>query len=340
MKLTLSQVAELVNGELHGAGEVEISGVSSLLEAEKDHLSFVVDRKYYRFVDDSNAAAFLIEKGLPPLQNKPYIVCESAYVCFVDLIKRFTPEVKRVSGIHETAIIYPEAEIGTECYIGPFAVVGPKSRIGSGTCINAHVVIGEGVEIGDNSLVHPNVSILDRCKVGKRCIIHSGAVIGSDGFGYAQVKDTHIKIPHTGRVLIGDDVEIGANCTLDRGTVGDTVIDNGTKIDNSVQIAHNVKIGKNCLIIAQSGISGSATIEDNVIVAGQSGIVGHLTVGKNSVIAARSVVTRCLPENSVVAGFPAKSKNEENKIKASLKKLPELLRRIAKIEKKLFPEKK
>lgn len=338
MKLTLSQVAKLVNGELHGAGEVEISGVSSLLEAENNHLSFVVDRKYYRFVDDSKAAAFLIEKGLPPLKNKPYIVCESAYVCFVDLIKRFTPEVKKTPGIHETAVIYPDAKVGPDCFIGPFAVIGPESTIGKGACINAHVVIGQGVEVGADSLIHPNVSILDRCKVGERCIIHSGAVIGSDGFGYAQVKGTHIKIPHTGRVLIGDDVEIGANCTFDRGTVGDTVVESGTKIDNSVQVAHNVKIGKNCLIIAQSGISGSATIEDNVIIAGQSGIVGHLTVGKNSVIAARSVVTRCLPENSVVAGFPAKAKNEENKIKASLKKLPELLRRISKIEKKLFPE--
>jgi len=339
MKLTLLEVAELINGELHGSGDLEISGISSLQEAEENHLSFVVDHKYYKFVKDSKAAAFLIEKGLPPLENKPYIICKGAYACFVDLIKRFTPEVRKAPGYHKTAVISPDAKIGKDCYIGPLTVIEEGAIIGDNAVINSHSFIGRNVEIGNDVLIHPSVNILDRCAVGSGTIIHSGTVVGSDGFGYAQVDDKHIKIPHTGRVIIGKNVEIGANCSLDRGTVGDTLVGDGTKIDNSVQIAHNVKIGKNCLIVAQTGISGSATIEDNVIIAGQSGIVGHLTVGKNSVIAARSVVTRCLPENSVVAGFPAIPKNDENKIKASLKKLPELLRRISKIEKQIFPGK-
>jgi UDP-3-O-[3-hydroxymyristoyl] glucosamine N-acyltransferase len=339
MKLTLSKIAEMVNGELHGQGNLEITGVSSLQEAEKNHLSFVVDHKYYKFVENSNASAFLIEEGLPPLKNKPYIVCKGAYLSFINLINHFTPKENRKPKIHNTAFIHESAKIGKNCYIGPFVVVDEDSAIGDNSIISAHSVIGRGSIIGDNVLIHPSVNVLDRCIVGNNTIIHSGTVIGSDGFGYAQTNGKHIKIPHTGRVVIGNDVEIGANCTLDRGTVGDTIVSNGTKIDNSVQVAHNVKIGENCLIIAQSGISGSATIEENVIIAGQSGIVGHLTVGKNSIVAARSVVTRCLPENSVVAGFPAKPKNDENKIKASLKKLPELLRRISKIEKKLFSDK-
>lgn len=340
MEITLREVAEAVKGKLIGCPEQKISGLASLQDAIDGDLSFVVSSKYYKLVDDSKASALLLEEGLPLLESgKPCIICKNAYLAFADMINLFYPQEKIQPSIHPTAVISKESRIGKNCFIGPYAVIEAGAEIGPGCILEAQVYIGSGVTIGERTRIYPRVTILKNVKIGSQVILHSGTVIGSDGFGYTRFQETHLKIPHVGGVVIEDNVEIGANSTVDRGTVGNTVIGAGSKLDNLIQIAHNVKVGRNCLIVAQSGIAGSATLENNVTMAAQSGVVGHLTVGANSVLAARTVVTHCLPPGSFVSGFPARPHQEETKIKAALKRLPELLKRIARLE-KIFSEKK
>jgi UDP-3-O-[3-hydroxymyristoyl] glucosamine N-acyltransferase len=324
----LKEIAEIIGGELVGEN-CWIEKISDWEDAGKEDLIFIFDEKDLVNAEKTQAKAFVVPK-MSLLINRPIIKVDNPKLSMAKLLKyfdwHFFPE-----GIHSTAILGKNVDIGLKVGIGAFTVVGDNVRIGNGTKIYPHVVIGNNVIIGENCIIYPKVSIYDHCYIGNNVIIHSGCVIGSDGFGYIWDGERHIKIPHIGKVVIEDDVEIGANCTIDRGTLGETRIGKGTKIDNLVTIAHNVKIGKNCVIVGQSGIAGSSVLGDNVIMAGQSGISDHVKVGNKVIIMARAGVTKDIPDNAIVSGFPARSHKEELKWQAILRRLPEIWEKIRRL---------
>jgi len=331
---TLKEINELINGELCGEGKLEIYGVSGIKEAREGEITFVANPKYRREMDNTRASAIIIGNDI--LWNgKPVIRVENPLYAFAQVLKAFAPKKQPpVVGIHETAIIGRNVSIGKWVSIQAYTVIGDNVTIGDGTIIYPLVYIGDDTKIGSDVLIYPRVTIREEITIGDRVTIHSGAVIGSDGFGFAKVSDRHHKIPQIGTVLIEDDVEIGANTTIDRSTMtrGATIIKRGTKIDNLVQIAHNVVIGEDCRIAAQTGIAGSAEIKDRVDFAGQSGVAGHLTVGENCVIYARAGVTKDVPPNSYVSGFPAMPHLDDLNIQASVRRLPKILAKIAELE--------
>jgi len=240
-----------------------------------------------------------------------------------------------ITGIHPSAVIAEDADIAEGVAIGPHVVIEVKAKIGKNSIINSGSLIGSEAELGEDCLIQPNVTIMSRSQIGSRVIIHSTTVIGSDGFGYEYVEGKHQKIPQTGIVVIGDDVEVGAGVTIDRARFGKTVIGKGTKIDNLVQIAHNVEIGENCIIVSQVGISGSVAVGENSILAGQAGVAEHLTIGEGSVVAGRAGVTKSLPPNSKVSGYPAKDHEHAKKVNACLQRLPLYVKMIQELKKKL-----
>jgi UDP-3-O-[3-hydroxymyristoyl] glucosamine N-acyltransferase len=264
------------------------------------------------------------------------IQVENPSLAFAKILSLIGPEPVRFrSGIHPTAILGDNVQLGQDVCIQPYAVIEDNVRIGDRGVIGAAVYIGHYTEIGDDCLIYPHVIIRERLKIGRRVIIHSGTVVGDDGFGYATVRGVHHKIPQIGTVEIRDDVEIGSNVTIDRARFDKTLIGSGVKIDNLVQIAHNVEIGDNTIVVAQVGISGSTTIGKNVIIAGQAGIIGHVTVGDNAIIGGKAGVTKHVPANTHVTGFPAREKWEDMKFHAYLRKQPDLVERIKKLEERI-----
>ena len=342
MQKTVGEITRLLGGELAGDPGVLITGLSGIKEAQSGDLTFVANPKYFPLVEKTKASAIIC----PPTMmvgGKILIRVENPSLAFAKAVGFFVGEpVPLYQGIHATAIISPEAKLGREVNIGPYvviergAVIGDRSTIGSGSYLAYESTMGT------DCLIYPNVTIRERSVLGSRVIIHSGTVIGSDGFGYVNVDGQHKKIPQVGIVEIDDDVEVGANVTIDRARFDKTRIGSGTKIDNLVQIAHNVRIGKNCIIISQVGISGSTILEDNVILAGQVGLAGHLTIGAGSVVAAQSGVSHSIPPGTVVWGFPAKPQQEARRVNACVQRLPhyvqvinDLKKRVADLEQKL-----
>ena len=238
-------------------------------------------------------------------------------------------------GIHPSAVIHETATIGSNCHIGAGVVISKNSTLGENSVIHPGVVIGPDVVVGSNSVFHANVVLREKVKIGNKVILHSGVVVGSDGFGFAREGQVYHKIPQVGIVIIEDDVEIGANCAIDRATIGATIIRKGVKLDNLIQIAHNVEIGENTVIAAQTGISGSTKLGKNAIVGGQVGFVGHVEIGDGVTVAAQSGVSKSLASNSVVFGYPARPIMQAKREEAALRKLPELLKRISELESKL-----
>ena len=337
MVKTLQEINETAGGELCGDGATEIYGVAGIKEACPGEITFVANPKYRREMDSTHASAIIIGKD-HIWNGKPVIRVENPYFAFVRVLELFASHKQQpVYGINETVILGHNATLGEHISIQAHTVVGNNVEIGDNTIIGPMVYIGDDTHIGSDVLVYPRVTIREGVTIGNSVIIHSGAVIGSDGFGFAKVSDRHHKIPQIGTVIIEDDVEIGANTTIDRATMtnGATIIKRGTKIDNLAQIAHNVVIGEDCLITAQTGIAGSTEIQDRVTFAGQSGVVGHLTIGHDSVILARGGVTKDLPPHSYVSGFPAMPHSKDLRIQASMNKLPEVLAHIAQLEKKV-----
>ncbi len=338
----LKEVCELIGGELCGDGEIEIRGVSGIKEAQEHEITFVANAKYRGEIEHTQASAVIIGKDFIPTNGengKPTIRADNPYFAFVKVMEMFAwPKRETEYGIHETAIIGKNAQIGEQVSIQAFAVVGDNVKIGNGAVINPFVYIGDDVEIGSDVLFYPGVTIYDAVKVGNRVIIHSRAVIGSDGFGFAAVSDRYYKIPQVGTVIIEDDVEIGANSTIDRATMtnGATIIKRGTKIDNLVQVAHNVIIGEDCCIAAQSGIAGSSELKDRVTMAGQSGVAGHLTISEGNIIFAKSAVTKDTPAGSYVSGFPARPHAQQLRIQASLRKLPAMLQEFSRLQQRVL----
>ena len=334
MEKILSEVVRITGGELLGNGETKISGVNRLDMAKKGDLCFS-DEIHIEDAKTCAASAVIIPASYKGEFPKPAIKVDNPRAAFAKLLEIFTPKIEIPKGISDKAFIGNNVEISADAAIMPFAYIGDGAKIASGTIIYPHTYIGHYAIIGENTTIYSNVTIREYCKIGNRCVIHSSAVIGSDGFGFTTKEGVHTKVPQVGNVIVEDDVEIGAHVGIDRAAMGSTIIGHGTKIDNLVHIAHNCKIGANCLIVAQTGISGSTTVGDNVTFGGQVGTVGHITIGGNSIYAARSGITKNMPEKFFGAGFPVQNHTDWLRMQATLHKVPALMKRISQLEKQV-----
>ncbi len=335
INMNLAQIAELIDGNVVGDKDILITGISGIKEAQSGDITFVANPKYLSLINSTRASAIITSNDVSEA-DKPLIKTENPSLAFAKLVGFFAPvQTKMKSGIHPTAVIGEGVKLGKNISIQPYAVICDGAVIGDNTVLYASVYIGFDSKIGAKCIIHPHVTIREHVTIGNNVIIHSGTVIGSDGFGYATVRDVHYKIPQIGTVCIDDDVEIGANVTIDRARFGKTYIKKGTKIDNLVQIAHNVEIGENSIVVAQSGISGSTVIGKGVILAGQSGVVGHITIGDNARVAAQAGVTKSVPKGEVVSGYPAKPHGLAKRINACVQRLPDFYKCVKELQKKI-----
>ena len=332
---TFFEIAVKLGSEAIG-DDLSISGITEPLSATTEDLVFIFQKNILKNRDKIRSKAWIIDKKLIDAeltgflnQHKiSYVSSVDIYECFVALVGFFYPSNKWELTAHPTSIIHPSAQCATDIHLGPHCFIGENSCIEDGVVIMANVVIGRNVTIGSNTLIYPNVTIYDHTIIGKNVIIHAGTVIGSDGFGFYKKEGRHLKIPHAGKVIIEDDVEIGANCAIDRGTLGETRIKRGTKLDNLIQIAHNVIVGENSLIAAQAGIAGSTVIGDRVTIAGQAGIVGHITIGNDVTIGAQSGVISSIDSGKTISGYPARDHAESLRKEAYIQKIPEILKQL------------
>jgi len=332
MEFLLSQLAENLKATLVGDGSVRITGVSGIKEARPGDITFIADPRYGKHVASTQASA-VIASGNSYDCSKPMLIVPDAYLAFVEVVKMFHPKSRAApAGIHPTALVGKSAVLGEGVSLGPYAVVEDNVRIGDGSVVLAGCFIGEGATLGRRCFLHPNVTVREDCVLGDRVTVHCGTVIGSDGFGYVRQKSGYRKVPQVGKVVVGNDVEIGSNVTIDRATVGATTIGEGTKIDNLVQIAHNVTIGRNCIIVAQVGISGSVEVGDEATFGGQSGIVGHLRIGSRAQIGAQAGVTKSVPDGEAVSGYPAQHHLAAQRIYAASRKLPDMIKQVRALE--------
>jgi UDP-3-O-[3-hydroxymyristoyl] glucosamine N-acyltransferase len=328
--MRLTELAEKVAGELTGRGDIEIRGVAGISEAQDGDITFVTDEKRLQDLAACRASAVIVPRGAPKLSIPSITVKNPRYV-FAQVLRIFHERPHAPGGISERAVIGKDVVMGAGPTIHPFAVVSDGASIGSRVTLYPGVFVGTGSSIGDDTVIYPNVSIREGVTIGSRVIIHSGTVIGSDGFGFVTEGGLHHKILQIGGVIIDDDVEIGANCTIDRAAMGMTRIKKGTKLDNMVHVAHNVTIGEHCLLAAQVGIAGSSTLGNYVVFGGQAGIADHTTVGDRVMVGGGSGVTRNMEAGQVVAGFPAIPLREWLKAQATFPKLPELKKLVAQL---------
>jgi UDP-3-O-[3-hydroxymyristoyl] glucosamine N-acyltransferase len=331
--ITAEAIAALISGELIGDGAVLVSGVAPLDRAEGCHLSILSKAKYQSEFSTTRAGIVLVDPEFrdAPGATRARIVVKQPLEKLLALLPRLYPEQQIRQGIASTARIGRGATFGDRVSIGDYAVVGANAKLGDDVAVGPHSVVGDDVVIGNGSRLWPQVTIYRGATIGARVFVHSGVRIGSDGFGYVFRDGSHEKIPHVGRCIIGDDVEIGANSTIDRGSIDDTVVGKGTKIDNLVHIAHNVRIGEKCLIMAQVGIAGSVTVGDGAILAGQAGISGHLTIGAGARLAAQAGVFGDIPAGETWSGYPARPHRESLRASAALLKLAGMIRRLEKL---------
>jgi len=335
IKVTLGEIARLVDGELTGDRDIVITGISGIKEAKKGDITFLANSKYESLLEATEASAIITSK-VSVGSSKPLIKTENPSFAFAKVMAVFAPEaIRHPKGISPQAFISSKAKIGKNVAVGPFAIIEDNATVGDDTIIYGSCYVGHDTKLGSRCIIYPNVSIRERINIGNGVIIHSGAVIGSDGFGFAMVRGTQEKIPQIGTVVIEDDVEIGANVTIDRARFDKTLIGKGTKIDNLVQIAHNVIIGENCTIVAQAGISGSTVLGKGVILAGQAGLVGHITVGDGAIAAAQAGVTKSIPARTMVSGYPARPHDVAKRVNACVQNLPQLYKHIKELEQKI-----
>ena len=336
MEFTAAQIASFIKGRIIGDENASIAGVSPIETAQNGQLSFVSQEKFADYISQSEASVIIVsEKFLKTNEaNATLIVVEDAYLSFQVLMNLYQQmrEEKR-SGIEQPSTVSDSASLGEEVYIGAFAYVSDKAKVGKFTQIYPHVFIGKNVKIGENCVIYSGAKIYDYCVVGDNCIIHSNSVVGSDGFGFQPTEDGYQKIPQLGNVVLENHVEIGANCTIDRGTIGSTIIGEGTKIDNLIQIAHNVKIGKNNVIAAQAGIAGSTIIGDWNQIGGQTGIVGHIKIGNQVRIQAQSGVNANVEDGQTLYGSPAISAGDYRRNYVHFRNFTNIVKRISELEK-------
>lgn len=332
--LTLRKLASIIGGEVIGVPEQVIRGVSDIKEGRLDTITFLFNPKHQKLINQTSASAIIVsDAGI--LNDKNGIVVDNPRLAMIKVLKLFEFPNNKEKGIHTTAIIHKSAIIGKNVSIGALSVIGQNVEIADGTTIHNNISIGDNVIIGTDVEIYPQVAIYSRANIGNNVIIDMGTVVGSSGYGYETENDIHHKIPQIGSVIIKNDVEIGANCTIDRGTIGNTVIGKGTKLDNLVHIAHNVKIGKGCLLMGLVGIAGGTTIGDYCIFAGQSGATNGINIGDRAIFVAKTGVTKSLPGNKIYAGMPAREVHEKNKRDAAYSQISSLKKRIKILEEKL-----
>ncbi len=335
MEFTASQIAGFINGKIIGNPDTVITGVSPIENSEEGHLSFIAQDRFAHFLDTAKSSVLIVSQKL--LTQKSYtptiIAVEDAYLSFQVLMNLYQEMQSRRTGIEQGSFFHETAEIGTDVYVGAFSYVSEKARIGDGTQIYPHVYIGKGVRIGKNCKIDSGARIYDYCIIGDDCIVHSNTVIGGDGFGFQPTTDGFKKIPQLGNVIIEDQVEIGSNCSIDRATIGSTIIGKGTKIDNLIQIAHNVKIGQNNVIAAQAGIAGSTIIGDWNQIGGQVGVVGHIKIGNQVKIQAQSGVNSNVEDKEIIYGSPAISASDFRRSYVHFRNFSEIVKRINILEK-------
>ena len=335
MQKTLNEIAKIIDGKVVGNGDILINGASGIREAAEGDITFLANSKYSSLMDKTRATA-IITSADAQVTTKPIILTQNPSLAFVKIISLFTPDdAGHPSGIDYTVFMGKNVSLGKNVTIGAYSVIGDNVTLGDNVIIYAGCYIGHHTKIGAQTLIYPHVSIRERISIGSRVIIHSGAVIGSDGFGFITIKEAHHKIPQVGTVEINDDVEIGANVTIDRARFGKTVIGRGTKIDNLVQIAHNVTIGENVLIVAQVGVAGSVIVGNNVTLGGQAGLVGHITIGDNAIVTGQSGVAKSVPAGMMVSGYPARPFMTTQRVNASLQNLPKLFNLVRDLKKRI-----
>jgi UDP-3-O-[3-hydroxymyristoyl] glucosamine N-acyltransferase len=332
---TLAELAAELQGEVVGDGSIRIRGVAGIREALPGDITFIANSRYDAYLDETRASAVICSRE-PRVAAVPLLQVENPYLAFQRVVGIFRPDRDRPApGIHPSAVIAPDARLGHEVAVGAQCVIEAGARLGDRVVLMPGCYVGPRAEIGDDSYLYPQVMVREDCLIGMRCIFHPGVVVGSDGFGFAFDAGRYHKVPQVGNVVIGDDVEVGANTTIDRATTHSTRIGDGTKIDNLVQIGHNVVIGRHCIIVAQVGISGSTEIEDYVTIGGQAGIVGHLHIGKGAMVGAQSGVTKSVPSETVVSGYPAVPHSLWKRLTALVQRLPELVRRTKELEERV-----
>jgi UDP-3-O-[3-hydroxymyristoyl] glucosamine N-acyltransferase len=334
IEVRLGELAERLGCRLEGDGGLELFAVRSLKEAGPNDLSFVTREAYVSRVKDSAAGAVILAEGWPQI-DRPALRTPNPHLALARALSIFHPEPVPVPGIHPTAVTAAGARVASDACIGPLCVLGPGAEVGPGTVLEAQVSVGASVRIGAQCRIYPHVTLRDDVVLGDRVIIHSGTVIGADGFGYARDGHRHVKIPQVGRVVIEDDVEIGANVCIDRATLDETRIGRGTKIDNLVQIGHNVRIGSDTVIVGQVGISGSVRIGSRVTLAGQAGVVDHVQIGDDVIVGAQAGVTKDVPSRSIVWGSPAIPGHKIKRQMAAIARLPELRKAVRTLEERL-----
>lgn len=334
MEKTLLELAKVVGGTVVGNPQLVIKGVAGIKEAKPGEITFIANPKYFSLLPHSKASAVILSEQAKETHISS-IRSANPYLAFAKLLHLFHDKPNISTGIHPQACIDPSADIGEHMSIHAFAVIGNNVQIGKNVQIYSGVFIGNFCQIGDGTIIYPNVTIYHHCRIGSNVIIHAGSVIGSDGFGYAWDGKNHYKIPQTGQVIIEDEVEIGAETAIDRGTIKDTIIKRGTKIDNLVQIAHNVKIGESSIMVSQSGLAGSVKLGKGVILGGQAAVVGHVTIGDHTKIAGKSAITKDVPPNSVMGGTMARPIHEWRKSEACVRRLPTLYKKISTLQKKV-----
>lgn len=328
MTLKLREVAERLGAELQGDGEVEISGVAGIEEAGPAQITFVANPKYAARAHATAAAAVLVDLEFPELKNTATLRIKNPYLAFARTIEFFYEPPKYAPGIHATAVIHPSVKIGPKSHVGAYVVIEEGVTIGESATILPHVVIYPGAQIGDRFFAHAHAVVRELCQIGDDVTLQNGAVIGADGFGFARDSHRWHKILQSGRTILGDEVEVQANATVDRASVGDTVVHNGAKIDNLVQVGHGSTVGERTLLCAQVGLAGSTVIGKDVILAGQVGVAGHLTVGDGAIATAQTGIPNDVAAGSIVSGYPAIDNKQWLRQVATLNKLPETLRDI------------